>query len=73
MPTKGEPFMTYLAPRDAETLRALAHSADRSYAAEIRQAIRAHIKSNTSESPASPPSSRNSSGVEAAGHVSVDG
>jgi hypothetical protein len=73
MPSQGQPFMTYLEPRDAEMLRALAREADRSYAAEIRQAIRAHIKSNTSESPAGQPGSRDNSGFEAAGHVSGEG
>jgi hypothetical protein len=69
MPNQRVAFMTYLEPRDAETLRALARSADRSYAAEIRQAVRAHIKANTSESPAGQPGSRDNSGVEAADHV----
>ena len=69
MPTQGVPVMTYLEPRDAETLRALARSSDRSVAAEIRRAICEHIESNTSESPAGRPGSRDNSGVGVAGHV----
>jgi hypothetical protein len=61
------PLTTYLDASDAERLRALTKTTDRSIAGEIRHAIRQHL--NTSESPAGQPSSRDNSGVEAAGHV----
>lgn len=61
------PCTTYLDPSDAERLRALTKLTDRSIAGEIRHAVRLHLK--TSESPAGQPSSRDNSGVEAAGHV----
>jgi hypothetical protein len=70
MPSTGEPFTTYIEPRDAEALRALARAEDRSVAATIRRAVLAHIKANTSESPAGQPDSRDNSGSGAAGHVS---
>jgi hypothetical protein len=67
IPDFRTPLTTYLDSSDAERLRALTKSTDRSIAGEIRFAIRKHL--NTSESPAGRPSSRDDLGVEVADHV----
>lgn len=67
----GCSLSTYLAPADAEALRARAAAGDRSVAAEIRRAIRAYLTDAPSngESPATTPSSRDNSGVDGTGHA----
>ena len=61
------PMTVYVSPRIAERVRGLAAAADRSVAAEIRQAIQQHL--TKSESPAGKPSPRDNSGVGIADHV----
>jgi hypothetical protein len=72
MRPSGLPLTTYIQPDLAEQLRACAKASDRSVAAEIRQAIRAHVLASTSEAQAGRPELRDNPGVELAGNVVLE-